>query len=98
MPDAAAAHRGLRGAQGRDRKTESWPSAEFSRVLAYNPLKRIRQEPGRVVLRAENPAVPPLEYLPEEVEIHAMPKLSASFALVYPDHPAFAETAPDAKP
>ena len=35
-------------------------------------LKRIRQEPGRVVLRAENPEVPPLEYLPEEVEIQGV--------------------------
>ena len=35
-------------------------------------LKRIHQAPGRVVLRAENPAMPPLEYRPEEVEIQGV--------------------------
>ncbi|HYN79184.1 MAG TPA: transcriptional repressor LexA [Lamprocystis sp. (in: g-proteobacteria)] len=35
-------------------------------------LKRIYQEPGRITLRAENPAVPPLEYPPDNVEIQGI--------------------------
>lgn len=35
-------------------------------------LKRIRQEPGRVTLIPQNGAMPPMEFLPQEVEIQGV--------------------------
>ena len=35
-------------------------------------LKRIDEDPGRITLRAENPEVPPLAYLPDDVAIQGI--------------------------